>query len=228
MHPLTDALMDDPIIAAVKNEESLAAALESERETIFLLSSTLLNVRDIVARIHAAGKRAIVHIDLVEGLSSRTIAVDALVAACGPDGIISTHPNLIRHAHTLGLLTIQRAFVLDSLSLDTLFSQQSLGQREEQLRTLQAIGDSLAGLINRGADQQGSLLLNWQQNAFEQNRALEGRQARMHQLTEENLGKFEQRMRAVDQTLDAKLTQNETRVERLRETVEDIIKNVRT
>ena len=98
MHPLTDALMDDPIIAAVKNEESLAAALESERETIFLLSSTLLNVHDIVARIHAAGKRAIVHIDLVEGLSSRTIAVDALVAACGPDGIISTHPNLIRHA----------------------------------------------------------------------------------------------------------------------------------
>ena len=128
MHPLTDALMDDPIIAAVKNEESLAAALECERETIFLISSTLLNVHDIVARIHAAGKRAIVHIDLVEGLSSRTIAVDALVAACGPDGIISTHPNLIRHAHTLGLLTIQRAFVLDSLSLDTLFSQQSLCQ----------------------------------------------------------------------------------------------------
>ena len=50
------------------------------------------------------------------------------MAACGPDGIISTHPNLIRHAHTLGLLTIQRAFVLDSLSLDTLFSQQSLCQ----------------------------------------------------------------------------------------------------
>ena len=61
-------------------------------------------------------------------MGSRTIAVDALVAACGPDGIISTHPNLIRHAHTLGLLTIQRAFVLDSLSLDTLFSQQSLCQ----------------------------------------------------------------------------------------------------
>ncbi len=126
MHPLTETLMDDPIIAAVKNEDSLAAALQSERETIFLLSSNLLNVHDIVSRIHAAQKRAIVHIDLVEGLSSRTIAVDALVAACQPDGIISTHPNLIRHAHALGLLTIQRAFVIDSLSLDTLFSQQSL------------------------------------------------------------------------------------------------------
>lgn len=126
MHPLTEALMADPIIAAVKNETSLCAALASERETIFLLSSTLLNVNKIVSRIHTAGKRAIVHIDLVEGLSSRTIAVDALVSACAPDGIISTHPNLIRHARTLGLLTIQRAFVLDSLSLETLFSQQSL------------------------------------------------------------------------------------------------------
>ena len=50
----------------------------------------------------------------------------------------------------------------------------------------------------------------------------------MHQLTEENLGKFEQRMRAVDQTLDAKLTQNETRVERLRETVEQSLQTLRT
>ena len=128
MHPLTDALMDDPIIAAVKNEESLAAALESERETIFLLSSTLLNVHDIVARIHAAGKRAIVHIDLVEGLSSRTIAVDALMAACGPDGIISTRPTLIRRARHRGLLTVQRAFILDSLSLTSLSGQLEQGK----------------------------------------------------------------------------------------------------
>lgn len=112
--------------------------------------------------------------------------------------------------------------------MEAALSQQSLGQREEQLRTLQAIGDSLAGLINRGADQQSSLLLNWQQSAFEQNRALEGRQARMHQLTEENLSKFEQRMHAVDQTLDTKLTQNEGRVERLRETVEKSLQTMRT
>jgi DNA recombination protein RmuC len=99
-------------------------------------------------------------------------------------------------------------------------NQQSLGQREEQLRTLQAIGDSLAGLINRGTDMQNSLFGAWQQSAYEHDRALDGRQARLHQLTEESLARFETRMRAVDATLDARLQQNEARVERLRETLE--------
>ena len=105
-------------------------------------------------------------------------------------------------------------------AMQAALSQQSLGQREEQLRTLQAIGDSLAGLINRGAEQQNSLFSAWQQNAYDHDRSQEGRQARMYQLTEESLGKFEQRMRAVDATLDAKLMQNETRLERLRETLD--------
>jgi len=77
-------------------------------------------------------------------------------------------------------------------AMQAALSQQSLGQREEQLRTLQAIGDSLAGLINRGADQQSSVFSAWQQNAYERDRTQDGRQVRMYQLTEESLGKFEQ------------------------------------
>lgn len=112
-------------------------------------------------------------------------------------------------------------------AMQAALSQQSLGQREEQLRTLQAIGDSLAGLINRGADQQNSVFSAWQQNAYERDRTQDGRQVRMYQLTEESLGKFEQRMRAVDTTLDTKLLQNEARIERLRETLEKSIGELR-
>ncbi len=99
-------------------------------------------------------------------------------------------------------------------------SQQSLGLREEQLRTLQAIGDSLAGLLNRSADQQNKQFSLWQQSAYEHDRSQDGRQARMYQLTEESLGRFEQRMKAVDETLEQKLRQNEARIEHLRETME--------
>lgn len=113
-------------------------------------------------------------------------------------------------------------------AMQAALSQQSLGQREEQLRTLQAIGDSLAGLINRGADQQSSVFATWQQNAYERDRSQDGRQVRMYQMTEESLGKFEQRMRAVDTTLDTKLLQNEARIERLRETLEKSIGELRT
>jgi DNA recombination protein RmuC len=112
-------------------------------------------------------------------------------------------------------------------TLQASLSQQSLSQREEQLRTLQAIGDSLAGLINRGGDQQSKQFSMWQQNAYEHDRSQEGRQARMYQLTEESLAKFEQRMQAVDTTLEQKLQQNEARLERLRETLEKGLNDLR-
>lgn len=128
MHPLAETLLDEPVIAAVKTDESLTAALASPCSTIFLLASTLLTVDGLVHRIHDAGKLAVVHIDLVDGLSSREIAVDSLNALCHPDGIISTRPTLIRRARHRGLLTVQRAFILDSLSLTSLSGQLEQGK----------------------------------------------------------------------------------------------------
>ena len=72
-------------------------------------------------------------------------------------------------------------------ALENALGQQSLSQREEQLRTLQTIGDSLAGLLNRGTEQQNNQLAAWQRNTMEQDRAQDGRTARMYQLTEESL-----------------------------------------
>ena len=102
--------------------------LASPCSAVFLLASTLLTVDGLVHRIHDAGKLAVVHIDLVDGLSSREIAVDSLNALCHPDGIISTRPTLIRRARHRGLLTVQRAFILDSLSLTSLSGQLEQGK----------------------------------------------------------------------------------------------------
>ena len=121
MHPLAETLLDEPVIAAVKTDEALTAALASPCSAVFLLASTLLTVDGLVHRIHDAGKLAVVHIDLVDGLSSREIAVDSLNALCHPDGIISTRPTLLQ-------LTVQRAFILDSLSLTSLSGQLEQGK----------------------------------------------------------------------------------------------------
>ncbi len=124
---LKDRMVENPVIAAVKDDESLKKALCSECSTIFLLSSTLLEVGRQVLQIKQAGKVAVVHIDLVEGLSNREIAVDVLQQTCHPDGIISTRPAQVRRARQLGLLTIQRAFILDSMSITSLKGQLSVG-----------------------------------------------------------------------------------------------------
>lgn len=121
-------LLDCPVIAAVKDEAGLEQALRSECEVVFLLFGTIVSVPSLVEQVRRSGKLAIVHIDLVEGLAAREVAVDALNSLCSPDGIISTRPALIRRARQLGLLTVQRAFILDSLSLDNLPAQLNVGK----------------------------------------------------------------------------------------------------
>jgi len=121
-----ELLLDAPIIAAVKEDAELIRALESECQVVFLLYGNVVTIDALVQRVRDKGKICIVHIDLVDGLSSREIAVDGLVKLCHPDGVISTKPFMIRRARQLGLLTIQRVFLLDSMSLTNILSQMDL------------------------------------------------------------------------------------------------------
>jgi glycerol uptake operon antiterminator len=110
-----------PVISAVKSAEGLEKALSGDTAKssglVFILFGDILTIPDIVRRIKDAGKLALVHIDLIEGLASREIAADFLWENTRADGILSTKANLIRHAKSLGFLTIQRFFVLDSMAL---------------------------------------------------------------------------------------------------------------
>lgn len=128
MRQIKELLMENPVIAAVKEEWALEGALQSDCEVVFLLSSTVLNVAERVERVKQAGKTVLVHMDLVEGLSNREIAVDALAQLCQPHGIISTRPAQVRRARHLGLVTVQRAFLLDSMSITSLQGQISVGK----------------------------------------------------------------------------------------------------
>ena len=104
MHPLAETLLDEPVIAAVKTDDALTAALASPCSTVFLLASTLLNVGELVRRIHAAGKLAVVHIDLVDGLSAREVAVNSLIALCQQENI--PYQRFAKHSNTKGGGTI--------------------------------------------------------------------------------------------------------------------------
>lgn len=110
-------LRQTPVIPAVKTRESLAKSLSRGGMIVFILFGDVMDISGIVSRVRDAGKLAFVHADLVEGLASRDIAVDFIAKNARADGVISTKPNLIRRAKALELLTVQRFFVLDSLSL---------------------------------------------------------------------------------------------------------------
>ena len=120
-----EALHDQPVIAAVKNQESIDRALETDCSAIFILQGTILNIPDLVARVRDAGRFALVHADLIEGMAGKEISVDYLAQNTRADGIISTRPNMIRRARELGLISIQRFFLLDSLSIENVLRQSS-------------------------------------------------------------------------------------------------------
>ena len=54
------------------------------------------------------------------GLASKEVAVDFIRQSTRADGVISTHTNLIQYAKSLGLFTVLRAFLIDSIALDNL------------------------------------------------------------------------------------------------------------
>lgn len=101
---LMDAIQETPVIAAVKDDDGLQNALQNENiRVVFILYGDICNISTLVQRIHAAGKFAIVHVDLIAGLASKEVAVDFIRSQTEADGIISTRQSFHRRAKELGL-----------------------------------------------------------------------------------------------------------------------------
>lgn len=118
-----DTIIDCPVIAAIKDDEGLKNCLESDIQIIFILYGDILKIPKLVEEIKKKGKYAIVHIDLISGLSGKEIAVDFLKKNTRADGIISTKLPLIKRAKELELVTVFRFFIIDSMAFDNVRRQ---------------------------------------------------------------------------------------------------------
>ena len=120
-----EAVENNPIIAAVKNTEDLDVCCNLEDiQVVFILFGDICSIGEIIHRVKESGKIAMVHVDLIGGLSSRDIAVDYLKNNTETDGIITTKPSLIKRAKELSMYTVHRYFLLDSMAYDNIISQQ--------------------------------------------------------------------------------------------------------
>ena len=123
-----EAIEDCPVIAAIKDQDGLERCLGTESKIVFILYGDVLNIVDIVEQIKESGRIAVVHIDLISGLSSKEISVDFIHTQTRADGIISTKPALIKHARELGMLTILRFFVIDSMAYENIRKQCAIAK----------------------------------------------------------------------------------------------------
>ena len=116
---IRDLFEISPNITAVKDEQGLEKALKTESPVVFLLFGNICNITGLVDQVKNSGKIAIVHVDLIQGLSSKEVAVDFIRQNTRADGIISTKAPLVRHAMDLGMIGGQRTFLIDSMALET-------------------------------------------------------------------------------------------------------------
>lgn len=110
--------MKSKVIAAVRTEKEVLAALETAVETIFFLAPSVFSLGPAVEKAHGRGKQIFIHMDLAEGIGKDRAGLQ-LVKNMHVDGIISTRSSMIKMAKEIGLFTVQRFFIVDSHSVDT-------------------------------------------------------------------------------------------------------------
>lgn len=121
--PISELLGDNPIIAAIKDDDGLEKVINSGCNIVFILYGDLCNIGNIVHKVKQAGKYAFVHVDLLEGTSSKEIVIDFVKDATGADGIISTKTSMIKAANAKGFYTVHRFFLIDSMSFHNIGKQ---------------------------------------------------------------------------------------------------------
>lgn len=120
-----NAVERNPIIAAVKNMDDLEQCCKLEDiQIVFILFGDICSIGEIVRTVKKAGKLAMVHVDLISGLSTREIAVEYIYQNTSADGIITTKSALARRGKELSMFAVLRYFLLDSMAYENILLQQ--------------------------------------------------------------------------------------------------------
>lgn len=116
---LKDKIVENPVIAAIRNDEELEKVLYSDVSIVFILYGTITNVSDICSKLKSKGKIIFVHIDFIDGIKSNAASIKFLKDSLPVDGIITTKASSIKYIKQNGLYAIQRIFLIDTLSVET-------------------------------------------------------------------------------------------------------------
>ena len=115
---LTERIVANPIIAAIRRDEDVEAALGAPVGVVFLLNADIFNLAGLTERFRSAGKEILVHVDFLEGIGRDAKAVRYLAEVIRPSGILTTRSQHVKVAKEYGLFVIQRFFLIDHQSYE--------------------------------------------------------------------------------------------------------------
>ena len=96
MNDIIHCLEENPIIAALSHTELFEEVTDSKVSVVFLLSSNILEIEDIVKRLKDKGKKVFVNVDLIDELRKNQAAIDYVRYRINPDGILTSRKNLLK------------------------------------------------------------------------------------------------------------------------------------
>ena len=111
---LKNIFSNRPVIAAVRNDDDLNFAMQSDAPVVALMGGHILRLPELVRRLHATERTVFIHPELIHGLGKDPAGIDYLADLVLPDGIVSTKKALLQRAHERGLLTVFQFFAIDT------------------------------------------------------------------------------------------------------------------
>ncbi|OZB94427.1 glycerol-3-phosphate responsive antiterminator [Paenibacillus sp. XY044] len=120
-------------IASIKDPRHIEIALKHRNELsgVFLLMGHIGVAKGYVNVFREHGLPVFMHLEKIGGLSTDHYGLDYLAKSIRPVGIISTKTSVIKTAKKMGLLTVQRFFLVDSEGLENI--AKSLSQAEPDI-----------------------------------------------------------------------------------------------
>lgn len=107
------------IIPSIRRLGDLADALDSDRRIILLTDADIANLPALVHKVHQAGKKAWINMELLGGFGRDQAGIKLLKNYFKVDGVMSTDSAKLGIAKRVGLTTIQRFLIGDSRAYDT-------------------------------------------------------------------------------------------------------------
>lgn len=106
------------ILPAISNHQILKKFIESNYTYGILMNFQLAQLKGLVDACHQAGKKVLIHSELIKGLSHDEYGAIFLIQELNVDGLISSKPKVIEVCKKRKVIGIFRFFLKDSISLE--------------------------------------------------------------------------------------------------------------
>jgi glycerol uptake operon antiterminator len=117
-HPMIDIIKAQVCIPVVASMKRLEKFIESDLIVCILQDIHISLLEHMIKTLHDNKKLALVHIDMVHGISSDEHGAEFLCQRLRADGIISSKTRIIETTKKNKKIAIQRMFLIDSKSIE--------------------------------------------------------------------------------------------------------------